>query len=125
MYKWSEAVATGFGMSHMVKDVFDVENHESLWMLPNRIRYLGLSDGVPVCGATVFVDLGVAGIYEVATVSEARGKGFGTAVTLAPLKDMFKKGVMVGVLHSSKMGHGVYERIGFKDIGKHSLYRLP
>jgi ribosomal protein S18 acetylase RimI-like enzyme len=124
LYKWSEAIATGFGFSHLVDDVFDVENHESLWNLPNRIRYVGLMDGAPVCGSTVFVDQGVAGIYQVATVSEARGKGYGTAVTLAPLKYMSMQGVRVGVLHSSRKGYGVYKRIGFKDIGKHSLYRL-
>ena len=121
---WSKAVATGFGYPQLVDEFYAVESHESLW-LPHRRRYVGFSDGVPVCGSCVLVDLGIAGIYEVATVPEARRRGFGTAITLAPLKDSSELGVKVGVLHSSSMGYGVYKRIGFKDIGKHSEYQLP
>ena len=121
---WSKAVATGYGYPKLVDEFYAVESHESLW-LPHRRRYVGFSDGVPVCGSCVLDDLGVAGIYYVATVPEARRRGFATAITLAPLKDSSKLGVKVGVLHPSPMGYGVYKRIGFKDIGKHSEYQLP
>lgn len=121
---WAKAVATGYGFPQLVDELYAVESHESLW-LPHRRRYVGFHDGVPVCGSCVLDDLGVAGIYEVATVPEARRRGFGTAITLDPLKASSELGVKVGVLHSSPYGYGVYKRIGFQDIGKHSVYSLP
>ena len=123
LLKWTEAGAKGFGVTQFTDYMFNVENHESLWKLPNRIRYVGLVEGVPVSSGTVLAEFGVACIFQVATVPEARGKGYGTAVTLAPLRDMLGQGVKVGVLHSSKMGYSVYEKIGFKKVGQHRVYK--
>jgi GNAT superfamily N-acetyltransferase len=76
--------------------------------------YVAYWNGKPVSTAAVFFGKEVAGIYSVATLPEARGKGFGAAITLAPLLDARKSGYRVGILQSSQMGYPVYKKLGFE-----------
>lgn len=83
--------------------------------LPLRY-YLGYQDDQPVAASTLFLAAGVAGIYNVATLQADRGKGFGTALTLAPLLDAKSAGYQVGVLQSSEKGYNIYRRLGFWQV---------
>ncbi|HXQ37494.1 MAG TPA: hypothetical protein VN843_26015, partial [Anaerolineales bacterium] len=65
---------------------------------------------------------GVAGIYNVTCIPEARGQGIGAAVTLASLLNGRELGYRVGILQASSMGRKVYQRLGFQDFGKLSVY---
>jgi len=84
--------------------------------------YLGLLDGEPVTSSLLFLAGGVAGIYDVATLPHARGQGFGSAITLAPLLDARNLGYRFGILQSSPMGLNVYRRLGFQEYCTFSLY---
>lgn len=81
--------------------------------LPRR-NYVGYLDGRPVSCAHMLITRGVVGIFCVATLPEVRGMGMGTALTLEPLKTARDMGFKVGVLQSSRMGLGIYNKIGFK-----------
>lgn len=108
------AILNGYGFPPNWKEVTD--NFVLGLGLDTPYRsYVAYWDGKPVSTAAVLFGEAVAGIYTVATVPEARGKGFGAAVTLAPLLDARKMGYRVGTLQASEMGYPVYKRMGFKE----------
>jgi len=112
---WARVFTIGYGMLPAWENtIFEVWNTIGL-DFPVR-NYLGYLDGEPVSTSTIFYGRGVAGIYDVATLTEARGRGLGTALTLAPLLDARQAGYRIGVLQSSEMGFGVYKRMGFRHL---------
>ncbi len=77
--------------------------------------YLGRIDGRPVSTAIGLPADGVLGIYNVATIPEARGRGAGGAVTARAMEDGRNEGCRMAVLESSEMGLPVYRRLGFEE----------
>jgi ribosomal protein S18 acetylase RimI-like enzyme len=89
--------------------------------LPWR-HYVGYLEGMPVACSTMFLGVDVAGIYNVATVPEARRQGIGFAMTTLPLMEARAMGYHIGVLHSSPMGLNVYRKAGFREYCKITSY---
>ncbi len=85
-------------------------------------NYMGFENGKLVAVSTVLLAGGVAGIYNVGTLPEARRRGFGRAITMTPLLDTRDLGYRVGVLQSSDMGFGLYSKLGFKEYCKFGRY---
>ncbi len=79
-------------------------------------------DGVPVAAAALFVAAGVAGIYNVCTVPEARGRGIGGAVTVAAIDVGARLGLPIAVLGASDLGFPVYHRLGFREVSRLRSY---
>ena len=110
------SVATvGFGfpadlLSSVTRFVIGLGGDHGPWRF-----YLVREQGAAVATAGLFLGSEVAGIYFVATVPEARRRGFGAAVTVAALQDARTLGYRTAVLQASPMGHSVYRRLGFED----------
>ena len=81
--------------------------------------------GEPVAAASLFEGAGVAGVYNVATVPEARGRGIGRAVTATVLAEAVARGHRLAVLGSSDLGFPVYRRLGFTEVSRLRSYALP
>ena len=110
---WNEfldATKVGFGMSlEMVEGLLAPGLVDD-----DRARlFVGKVDGRAVATAVGIRTGATVGIYNVATVPEARGRGIGTAMTWHVLADA-EPGWDVAVLQASEMGRPVYERMGFK-----------
>ena len=86
--------------------------------------HLGWVRGLPVATSLLFLAEGVAGLYFVATVPAARRQGMGFAITLAPLREARRMGYGVGVLQASRMGEGIYRRMGFRSCSAMTSYVL-
>jgi hypothetical protein len=119
--KWIHVASVGFGVPSDVEDIWYGFFSEAVCERPFR-TYLALLNGEPVGTSQLFTSAGVAGIYNVTCIPEARGQGIGPAITLAPLLEARQMGYRVGILQASSMGYKVYQRLGFRDFGKLSVY---
>lgn len=114
---WNDIILTGFDFPKEVRSDFFFEAF-SFILLKDRASasaFLAYYDGNPVASSLVLYKAGVAGIHLVTTLEEARGKGIGTAITLAPLNEAKKLGYETAILHSTEMGLNMYKRMGFKE----------
>jgi GNAT superfamily N-acetyltransferase len=94
----------------------------SYGMSPTRRWFLGLLNGKAVTVSLLVLHEEFAGIYCVATVPKARGKGLGYAITREPLMAAKTEGYRVAVLEASGMGFPVYKKIGFKQLCEFRTY---
>jgi ribosomal protein S18 acetylase RimI-like enzyme len=81
-----------------------------------RVQLVRL-DGRPVSTALGFILDGVVGIYNVATLPEARRRGAGAAATAAAIGLAKGDGATHAILETSAMGRSVYEGLGFREVG--------
>jgi len=87
-------------------------------------HFVGWWERSPVACSTLYLFAGVAGVFNVETDPDARRRGFGTAVTVAALRQARAAGYRHGVLHSSEMGLSVYQKLGFRERFRIGLYAL-
>lgn len=121
---WTETMAAGYGLRRATRAVV-----RRLWLAAEQdeahVHYLGRLDGRPVATAQLFVGAGVAGVYWVSTLPEARRRGIGTAMTLAALQDARRMQLDVAVLHATPVGVSIYQRIGFRECCRIDHYVWP
>lgn len=86
-------------------------------------RYLGLWHGQPIATAALFMDHLSAGVYHVETVPQARGRGVGSALTLAVLGVGRRRGYRVGTLLATNMGFNIYQKLGFRSHDPVNVYQ--
>jgi ribosomal protein S18 acetylase RimI-like enzyme len=119
---WGRIAAIGSGFPHLSARMAQLEASLSDPVYRAQPRYIGFLDGAPVATSAMVLESGVAGIYAVATIPEARRKGIGETMTLVPLLEARQNGYQVGILQASPMGYPIYKRLGFKDICKFDIY---
>lgn len=121
--QWIRTMTVGSGIPDSVQNILlDLCARYGFVRVPSVSYYLGLLDGEPVATSLLFMAGGVAGIYDVATLPDARGRGIGTALTVAPLLAARAKGYRSGILQSTQMGLNVYRRLGFQEYCSFGFY---
>lgn len=109
-----EVVAESFGIPRAAAEVL----YGPGLLDDDRLRaFVGTVNGREVTAAAAVRTGSTIGIYSVATIPDARGRGFATAVTWHLLADA-DPGWDLAVLQASEMGRPVYERMGFKLVSE-------
>lgn len=85
-------------------------------------RYLGFWQGEPVTACSVVAGAGAVGLYQVATLPQARGHGLATAMALTALREARRWGHQTAILHSTPMGLKVYRQLGFQPVADLNVY---
>ncbi|MBM3675845.1 MAG: GNAT family N-acetyltransferase [Actinobacteria bacterium] len=83
---------------------------------PHVHAALGYLDGTPVSGAMILMSHGIAGVYWVASVEAARGRGIAEAVTRHVTNLGFDLGAASVQLEASVMGEPIYRRMGYEEL---------
>ncbi len=104
--------AAGFGMP---PDMVERLLPPSLLANPDVRAYIGTENGFPVAASLAVRTDEILGIYNVATIEAARGRGYGTAMTWGAIADA-APGVEVVILQASALGRPLYERMGFRTV---------
>jgi len=121
--RWSSVMAEGFeaplphdriitGWQHLFRHTDS----------QTTFAYIGWLNDKPVATSLLFLAGGVAGIYAISTIPEARREGVGAWMTLHALLQARSREFHAGVLQASEMSAGVYRNLGFQELCKISSY---
>ena len=95
-----------------------------LALKPRKIHIVGATvEGKTVGETTLFISRKTAGIYGVRVLEKFRRRGIGEALVRAALARSQELGCRCAVLGASGMGQGVYERAGFRTVGRLSYWK--
>jgi GNAT superfamily N-acetyltransferase len=84
-----------------------------------HVHVLGVHEGGRLVAGGMAHDVAdTAGIYLVATAPSARGRGLATELMRGLLLHARDRGCTAAVLQATELGHGVYRRVGFRDLGR-------
>lgn len=112
---WTKLNAICFSMTRDIQRF--ITNSNADLFLNKKIsgkHFIAYYKDKPIGTSSVFFANGVAGIYNVTTAPEARGKGIGEAITRAALISGKKAGYTFAILQATKKGLPVYKKMGFK-----------
>ena len=87
--------------------------------------FVAYLDGEPASIAMTIVNNGIAGIYWVGSLEQARGKGLGRAVTVAATNAGFALGAEIASLQASPMGKPIYLKMGYEPVYDYRLSISP
>jgi GNAT superfamily N-acetyltransferase len=109
-----DTMVAGFGMPDLVRDALrqvmaGIETRQMSTVLAR-------AGGAVVGTGTLFFTAESAGLYNIATLESARGRGIGYAVTAALMELARSHAHDTAVLHASALGRPVYERLGFVEV---------
>ncbi len=121
---WKVAAASYTSIGFPPEVFGGYSNHIGL-LAENVAAFIAYLDGEPVSIAMTIISHGVAGIYWVGSLEQARGKGLGRAVTAAATNAGFKLGAELASLQASPMGKPIYEAMGYETIFDYRLFMSP
>lgn len=125
--EWTDLFDASFGI--------DPRGDAHPWLLPWRHLTLGPNspcrlfvgrlDGAAVSCSLAFRSGESVGLYGVGTPVEHRGKGYGSALTVAGIRWGASQGASVAVLQASPLGAPVYRSLGFETAFDMIAWSLP
>jgi GNAT superfamily N-acetyltransferase len=92
---------------------------------PTITHYLVYDGNDPASCASVVINDGMAGVWNVGTCRRFRRQGYATTIMLALLDDLRAQGITASMLMASPSGQPLYERLGYRHAGTTTYMRPP
>lgn len=121
--EWTKLYTICFGYTDGISN-FTLNAHADLFLdkkIPGK-HYIAYLNDKPVGTASVFMANGVAGLYNITTAPEVRGRGIGEALTRSAMIVGKKAGYIFAILQATKKGQPLYEKIGYKSKNHMDFY---
>jgi ribosomal protein S18 acetylase RimI-like enzyme len=83
----------------------------------DAVAYVARLDDAPAASVLALDNDRDCGIYAVATIPEARGRGLVTALMAHAMVDARERGCLTTSLEATRQGRPVYERLGYRPLG--------
>lgn len=116
---WEQVVIEGFPLQNLIAAEPGALTGAGWSANPRAKRWVGWVDGRPVCASAAWIEYGVNNVTAVATLPDARRRGYGEALTWrAALADP----ALPAMLFSSDDGRPVYDRMGFLPLWRLTLW---
>lgn len=120
---YEELIRTYWAVPDEARELIEVLNRHWTGDRGPGTRFVAYVDGAPVGKLFLnLLELPVAGVYGVAVVPEARGRGVARALMAAALERSVALGATRAVLHSSPMARSLYRRMGFAERCRLDVY---
>jgi len=118
--KWSDVInggmfGNGFEGVNLFKNSLEKEDIK---------LFLGFFNDLPVATSLLYLNSDIASLFLVATLPDFRQRGFGTQITLAPIKKALGYGYEFAGLFATSSGERIYKKIGFRKICDFDIYYL-
>jgi ribosomal protein S18 acetylase RimI-like enzyme len=92
------------------------------WRKPHLRSFVLYDHDVPSAAAMLHFSHGIAGVYWVGTIPDARGKGHASAVTRHVTNGAFDAGARAVVLQATPFGEPVYRKLGYEEVTRYPWY---
>ncbi len=92
------------------------------WLRPYVYAVVGYARGGPVSAAALLFSHGIAGVYWVASVPEARGYGYAQHVMRHVSNYAFDRGAGCVVLQATPFGEPIYRKLGYREITRYPFF---
>lgn len=89
---------------------------------PQYHPYVARAGGEPACTLAIHDHDADAHVTFVGTIERARGRGLAKALLARALADARERGCATTTLVATKMGHPVYARLGYADLGRVEMW---
>ncbi len=114
--------AAGFGLS--LETLHDILTPK-LVDRDNIVFYAGYVNGEPVTSSSGILHDSSVTLFNVATLPQHRGHGYGAAMTMAAVVDGAEQGCDAAFLQSTEMGFPVYRKLGFETVVEYNQWTSP
>jgi hypothetical protein len=92
---------------------------------PLSRRFVAFLEGEPVATSRLSMAGGVAGLYTMVTLPQARRRGIGLAMAHRALVAGREAGMRIAALQATDMGFPIYVRLGFEELFSYEMLARP